>query len=568
MILGLLVTNLAIAKKIELSFDSNLVVISGETGAGKTIIMNAIGIACGANASQELIRTGEKSALIEVSFTLNNTPKAIGILQRLSLYDKEEMLIISRLISKNRTRNTINGHLILSKELKEVGRTLVDLHGQYEAQSLLDVNNHIKLLDKFGGRGMSEIREKVVAEISRFNEIKNTLTELEDTDRKYKEERDFINFEISELEGANLIEGEEEELREEEKILSNAKELSDLLKMSQDLINNDEGTSIFKLFSLLRNNIEKATEITEKIKYISDSIEKMQTELKEINRDISNFNMSIIYDPERLIYIEDRLALISKLKMKYRKSILELIEYLRQLKDKVSSFNSVTDKIDNLKKEEDKLLKMIGFDALELSLKRKEVAEQFRERVISELRDLAMENADFKVDFEAVGDNEGVLIDGKKVKLFSDGIDSVQFIIKTNPGDDFKPLTSIASGGEISRVMLAIKTVLAEVDEIPVLAFDEVDAGIGGKTGEKIGEKLLEISKYRQIICITHLPQIASLPGQHFVVEKNIKNNETFLTVRELNEYERIGEIARMISGTSVTDTTIKQARELMRRWV
>jgi DNA repair protein RecN (Recombination protein N) len=568
MILGLLVTNLAIAKKIELSFDSNLVVISGETGAGKTIIMNAIGIACGANASQELIRTGEKSALIEASFTLNNTPKAIGILQRLSLYDKEEMLIISRLISKNRTRNTINGHLILSKELKEVGRTLVDLHGQYEAQSLLDVNNHIKLLDKFGGRGISEIREKVVAEISRFNEIKNTLTELEDTDRKYKEERDFINFEISELEGANLIEGEEEELENEEKILSNAKELSDLLKISQDLINNDEGTSIFKLFSLLRNNIEKATEITEKIKYISDSIEKMQTELKEINRDISNFNMSIIYDPERLIYIEDRLALISKLKMKYKKSIPELIEYLRQLKDKVSSFNSVTDKIDNLKKEEDKLLKMIGFDALELSLKRKEVAEQFRERVISELRDLAMENVDFKVDFKAVEDNEGVLIDGKKVKLFSDGIDSVQFIIKTNPGDDFKPLTSIASGGEISRVMLAIKTVLAEVDEIPVLAFDEVDAGIGGKTGEKIGEKLLEISKYRQIICITHLPQIASLPGQHFVVEKNINNNETFLTVRELNEYERIGEIARMISGTNVTDTTIKQARELIGRWV
>lgn len=568
MILGLLVTNLAIAKKIELSFDSNLVVISGETGAGKTIIMNAIGIACGANASQELIRTGEKSALIEASFTLNNTSKAIGILQRLSLYDKEEMLIISRLISKNRTRNTINGHLILSKELKEVGRTLVDLHGQYEAQSLLDVNNHIKLLDKFGGRGISEIREKVVAEISRFNEIKNTLTELEDTDRKYKEERDFINFEISELEGANLIEGEEEELENEEKILSNAKELSDLLKISQDLINNDEGTSIFKLFSLLRNNIEKATEITEKIKYISDSIEKMQTELKEINRDISNFNMSIIYDPERLIYIEDRLALISKLKMKYKKSIPELIEYLRQLKDKVSSFNSVTDKIDNLKKEEDKLLKMIGFDALELSLKRKEVAEQFRERVISELRDLAMENVDFKVDFKAVEDNEGVLIDGKKVKLFSDGIDSVQFIIKTNPGDDFKPLTSIASGGEISRVMLAIKTVLAEVDEIPVLAFDEVDAGIGGKTGEKIGEKLLEISKYRQIICITHLPQIASLPGQHFVVEKNINNNETFLTVRELNEYERIGEIARMISGTNVTDTTIKQARELIGRWV
>jgi DNA repair protein RecN (Recombination protein N) len=568
MIVGLLVTNFAIAKKIEVSFNNNLVIISGETGAGKTIIMNAIGIICGGYVSQDLIRTGEENALIEASFTLNNALKTIDMLKRLSLYDGEEMLIISRSISKNRTRNSINGHIVLSKELREIGRALVDLHGQYEAQSLLDVNNHIKLLDKFGGNEISEIRNKVITEISRFNEIKNKLTELEDTDRKYKEERDFINFEISELESAHLIEGEEEELESEGRILANSKELADLLKISQDLINNDEGISIFKLFSMLRNNIEKATVITEKIKYIAESIEKMQTELKEINRDISKFGMSIIYDPDRLVYIEDRLALLSKLKMKYRKSIPELVAYLGQLKDKVGSFNSIADTIDELRKEKKELLKLIDVDASSLSLKRKEVAEQFRKSVVNELKDLAMENADFKVDFTVVEDDEGILADGRKVKLFSDGIDSVQFIIKTNPGENFKPLGSIASGGEISRVMLAIKTVLAQVDDIPILAFDEVDAGIGGKTGEKVAEKLLEISKYRQVICITHLPQIASLPGEHFVVEKTIDNNETFLSVRKLNEHERVSEIARMISGTNVTDTTIKQAKELIGRWV
>lgn len=567
MILGLLITNFAIAKKVELSFDSNLVLISGETGVGKTIIMNAIGVACGANVSQDFIRTGEESASIEASFALNNARRTIEALQRLSLYDGEEVVIISRSISRSRARNTINGHLTLARELKEIGRTLIDMHGQHEVQSLLDITNHLKLLDKFGGKEISEVREKVVAEIFRLKEIKKKLFDLKEQDRKYKEERDFINFEIRELESADLKEVEVEELEEEEKILSNSKELNDLLKTAQSLIYDEDKMSIFKLFSLLHSNMEKAAAITEKVKYVAEAIEKLQTELKEINRDISNFGINVVYDPERLSYVEDRLALLSKLKIKYRKSVSELIEYLVNLKEKVSSFNSVTETIENLKKEEDELLKLLEFDTAKLSSMRKEVARDFKERVISELKDLAMDNSDFEVNFETVEDSDGIMVDSKTIKLFSDGIDLVQFLIKTNPGEDFKPLVSIASGGEISRVMLAIKTVLAEVDEIPVLAFDEVDAGIGGKTGEKIAEKLLEISKYRQVICITHLPQIASLPGQHFVVEKNIHNNETFLTIRELNDYERTNEIARMISGTNVTETTIKQAQELIRRW-
>lgn len=567
MILGLLINNLAIAKKVELSFDSNLVVISGETGAGKTIIMNAIGIACGATISQDLIRSKEENALVEASFTINSS-RIIDALEHFSLYDGEESVILSRVISRNRTRNTVNGHLISSKELKEIGRTLIDMHGQHEVQSLLDVDNHIKLLDKFGGQKLLAVREKLVSEILYFRDIKKQLQELREDDRKYREERDFINFEISELESANLREGEEEELKEEEKILLNAKELNDLLKTSQSLIYDEENPSLSKLLSLLHGNIEKASEITDKIKYISEALDRMQTDLKEINRDISNFNLSIIYDPQRLSFIEDRLALLSKLKMKYKKSIGEVIEYLNNLKEKVFSFNSVADSIENLEKEHSELIKIIQEDSSLLSLIRKEVSGKFRELVLQELKDLAMENSDFEVNFGRSEDNEGIEIDGRKVKLYNDGIDTVQFLIKTNPGEDFKPLASIASGGEISRVMLAIKKVLAEIDEIHVLAFDEVDAGIGGKTGEKIAEKLLEISKYRQVICITHLPQIASLPGQHFVVDKKIDKEETFLEIRSINEYEKINEIARMISGSNVTETTIKQAQELIRRWI
>jgi DNA repair protein RecN (Recombination protein N) len=567
MILGLLINNLAIAKKVELSFDSNLVVISGETGAGKTIIMNAIGIACGATISQDLIRSREENALVEASFTINS-PRIIDALEHFSLYDGEESVILSRVISRNRTRNTVNGHLISSKELKEIGRTLIDMHGQHEVQSLLDIGNHIKLLDKFGGQKLLAVREKLVSEILYFRDIKKQLQELREDDRKYREERDFINFEISELESANLREGEEEELEEEEKILLNAKELNDLLKISQSLIYDEENPSLSKLLSLLHGNIEKASEITDKIKYISEALDRMQTDFKEINRDISNFNLSIIYDPQRLSFIEDRLALLSKLKMKYKKSIGEVIEYLNNLKEKVFSFNSVADSIENLEKEHSELIKIIQEDSSLLSLIRKEVSSKFRELVLQELKDLAMENSDFEVNFGRSEDNEGIDIDGRKVKLYNDGIDTVQFLIKTNPGEDFKPLASIASGGEISRVMLAIKKVLAEIDEIHVLAFDEVDAGIGGKIGEKIAEKLLEISKYRQVICITHLPQIASLPGQHFVVDKKIDKEETFLEIRSINEYEKINEIARMISGSNVTETTIKQAQELIRRWI
>ncbi len=567
MLLGLYISNLAIAKKTELNFSNNLVIISGETGAGKTIIMNSLGIVCGTNANSDLIRNGQESATVEASFTLNDSKKALETLEKFSLYDGEDIVVISRTIAKSRGKSVVNGHITSVKELSEIGRTLVDMHGQHEIQSLLNPDTHLMFIDAFGGKETSELKVKVISEIARYKEIKKIKRGLEEFDRKYIEERDFINFEIAELEETNLRKNEEEELREEEKILSNLKEVVEIVNNAENLISLSEDYSLLKQMSTLIGFLSRGSQIAERLVPLTTQAENMQIELKEIARDLSSFSGSLVWEPDRLNIIEERLSVISKIKLKYKKKVDELIIYLSELKDKVKSFNSLKEQIDELQEEEGTILKEINRDVELLSTKRKETALIFSSLVIKQLKELAMENADFEVRFKTIEDNDGIEFDGKLVKLFSDGVDYAEFLIKTNPGDDCKPLASIASGGELSRTMLAIKYVIASIDEIPILAFDEVDAGIGGKTGEKVAEKLLEISKYRQVICITHLPQIASLPGEHFVVEKIIDGGETFLKVNKLGEYERINEIARMISGTGVTDTTIKQSKELLERW-
>lgn len=566
MLLGLIIRNLAIAKNIELSFNNNLIIITGETGAGKTIIMNAIGVACGGNASADIIRTGEEFATVEASFYIGKNERIKALLESFSLYDGEDVLVISRTISKTKSKVIINGHLVSLKQLSEIGRSLIDMHGQHEIQSLLDKSTHLTYLDKFGGEKILKLKEQVIEDIIEFRQLIRAIKDLEEKDKKFREERDFINYEIAELEKANLKEGEEEELESEYKLLSNAKELINTLEDVQEILSSGEFSAVKSLGHAI-NFLQKAGEYSNEIKNIKDRLESNLIDIKEISREIGNFLSNLLIDPERLSYLENRLDEIGKLKLKYRKSISELIDYLQELKASVRSFNEITDEISELYKKKDMLEEKLKKEVLELSKLRSEVAKEFETHIEEEFKDLAMENAKFLVSLKSTEDPEGIEIEGKKYKLFNDGIDMCEFLISPNPPHDFKPLANIASGGELSRVMLAIKYVIAKVDDIPVLAFDEVDAGIGGKTGEKVAEKLLEISKYRQVICITHLPQIASLPSEHFTVEKIVKDNETILNVKRLSEFERINEIARMISGTNITETTIKQAKELMGRW-
>ncbi len=568
MLAGLLLTDFAIAKKTEIAFSSNLVLITGETGAGKTIIMRAISAACGSAINNNVIRTGSEKAQIEASFTLNDSQRGRQILEKYDLLDEENIVILTRTVYNNRTRAGINGHFVSVKALGELGSTLIDMLGQHAVQSLLNKDNHIHILDRFGGKELLVLSEQVRHEVLTLKEITAEITELTEKDRKYKEERDFIDFEIAELDKANLVEGETEELQKKEKILANAQELSDLILESHSIISQNEGGSILDLLDKLLFNISKASKIAPSLLTSLERIESLRAEIKDMDMELVDFSGENLRDPEELSEIEERLSLLSTLTMKYRRNVSELISYFNELKGKAGLFNSLSDKIDNLQKKKKIIFGKLKIDASNLSKMRYNAAEKFRKQVVKELKDLAMENADFKVYIESIEDKNGISIDGKKVKIFSSGIDSVKFLIAPNVGEDFKDLASIASGGELSRIMLAIKRVIANIDEIPTLAFDEVDAGIGGKTGEKVAEKLLEISHFRQVICITHLPQIASLPGEHFVVEKEVKNKETFLNVKKLTDDERVNEIARMISGSNITETTINQAKELLRRWI
>jgi DNA repair protein RecN (Recombination protein N) len=568
MLVGILLTNFAIAKKIELSFNSNLVLITGETGTGKTIIMKGLSAACGGSVSSEVIRSNSEKAQVEASFTLSNTEKTREILKEFDLLDDDSVVILTRTIFKNRTKAGLNGHFVPIKILEKVGRSLIDMHGQHEVQSLLNVENHINILDRFGGKDLIFLRDKVGKEVQELKSLNSKIAELKEQDRKYREERDFINFEIEELKKADLRKDEEEELKKEERVLSNSQELTRLINESRILISQSENRSILDLLDELLGDIEKASIISDNFSGIAQRIETLRSEISDIDRELSDFSEDNLFDPVRLNEIEERLSFISTLKMKYRKSVPELIDYLAELEERSNSFSSLNNQIEFLENKRTALLGELKDDVLLLSEERKRVAESFRKSVLLELKDLAMENADFKVSIRNIEDSNGIKIEDKIFKLFSYGIDSVRFMIAPNPGEGFKDLASIASGGELSRVMLAIKKVIAAVDEIPTLAFDEVDAGIGGKTGEKVAEKLLEISKFRQVICITHLPQIASLPGEHLVIEKEVKGKETFLTVRKLGEKGRINEIARMISGSNITETTLKQAEELLRRWV
>ena len=566
MLLGLLINNLAIAKRIELNFDSNLVVITGETGAGKTIIMNAIGLACGSQGNADMIRTGCESATVEASFYIGENTKAKQILESYSVYDGEDAVVISRTLSKSRGKILLNGHIVSIKQLQEVGKTLIDMHGQHEVQSLLDRSTHLFYLDKFGGETLISLKEKVSNEISEYKELRKRIEELKEKDRKLKEESDLINYEISELERANLRDGEEEELEQEYNLLSNMKELLETLENVQSSLQESD-FSVIKLFSSVVSSLNKISSYASELKKFNERADAILIDLKELSRDIGDYASTLSLDPERLSFVENRLDEIGKLKFKYKKSVKELIDYLDSLRNSVRAVYETSDQIIALEREENTLSEQLKEDAITLSHLREEIAKQFEEAVEAELKDLAMENAKFFVSINQVEDPDGIEIEGKKVKLFSDGIDSCEFLISPNPPHDFKPLVSIASGGELSRVMLAIKHVIAKVDEIPVLAFDEVDSGIGGKVGEKVAQKLYEISQFRQVICITHLPQIASLPAEHFLVEKVVEGDETFLNVKKLNEYERITEIARMISGTNITETTIKQSKELLGGW-
>ncbi|MCG0274994.1 MAG: DNA repair protein RecN [Thermosediminibacteraceae bacterium] len=566
MLLKLVVKNFALIDDVEIEFKKGLNVLTGETGAGKSIIIDAIGLILGERASSEYIRSGKESSVIEAIFQYDNETIS-GILRELGIEEEDNLLIISRKITeqgKNFCR--INGVSVPVSTLKHIGKYLVDIHGQHQHQSLLNSERHLELLDLLGGSEIEERKNKVKILYKNIVDTTHQLKALAKTREEFLKYKDQLQFEVDELEKAELKPGEDVQLEEELEILEHSEKILRALNFSLfTLYEGDENNAsvIDNLFKVI-NALEDVADYFKPIKQFVDSLKNILYELEDVVSGIRESAKSVDFDPVRLDEINARLALLNRLKSKYNKSIEELIKYKEQAASKLDEALNIDDEIKKLESSLTKLKQDYVSHSIKLHELRKKVAASFEENISKELSDLGMKGIKFSVDFKWTKAEEGVEIDNKIFKMNENGLDTVEFLISTNPGEPLKPLAKIVSGGEASRIMLALKSILAKIDNIPCLIFDEIDAGIGGRISQVVGEKLSRIARDHQVLCVTHSPQIASLGDAHFCISKIVDKNKTYTVVREVKGEERIKELARMLGGAEITRNTLAHAREML----
>lgn len=543
MLKELRIKNLAIIDDLTVRFEAGLNVLTGETGAGKSIIVDALSLALGSRAQSDLVRSGEKEAIVQAYFEVegDNIPD-LGI-------DISEGLIMRRSVSSiGKSKAYLNDTMVSLQSLAEVGKSLVDIHGQHEHQSLMDIDKHGILLDSYGK--LHEDREAVG---SLYSKVQALGKEKDDLKQKVKERAyrlDLLRFQINEIEAASLKHDEKKALIEEKTILSNLSRLKESTEAVYSKLYDSEGSCTEKLSSV----INKMKEMSSIDQGITDTLNLLESALPFIeDAAISLRSLKDKYDlePERLAGVEERLELIKGLERKYGEGIETIIKYRDEAENELKGLELTDERLDlledELREKEDILLK----SALSLSEKRRKVAKKIEELIEKELKELAFRNVEFRIDIKQ-----------ESIITFT-GLDRVEFMFSANPGEQPRPLSKIASGGELSRVMLALKNILAGVDNLPVLIFDEVDAGIGGRTAESVGKRLKKISNNHQVICTTHLPQIASLGDFHLKIEKKQRDERVYVAVKELSGRERMDEIARMLSG-KITDISLKHAQELL----
>ena len=569
MIEELYISNVALIDELQLECSSGLNIFTGETGAGKSVILNAVGLALGERSTAGIVRDGATNAKIQIAIALPpDHPVWDGFndSEFADALDAEETLVLSRQINASgRSRCHTNGQLVSLTFLSAIGDLLVDIHGQHAHQSLFRSETHLDLLDTFGKH------EALKAEVSKkYDELRTAQAQLADfsqTLRAAMQEKDLLEFQLEELEEAQLQEGEEEDLINERHLLSNAETLFESAnQLYEQLYGGDlSESSTLDGLKIASRTISKLCELDGSLSELNGRFESTVYELEDIAYQIRDYRDKIEFNPHRLSEVEERLDLIHRLKRKYGDSISDILAYQAQASQKLEDLQFGSERIEELKEQIHLVTQDAQKLAIELSEKRKETATQLEGLIEHELQTLGMEKAIFQVLVSPIESAGGPLeIEGKRYELRADGMDEIEFFISPNVGSEPKPLAKIASGGEISRVMLALKTVLAQVDLIPTMIFDEIDAGIGGRTADIVGQKLKELSRFRQVFCITHLPQIARFADQHFRVEKSVEGDRTTITAKLLTREERVEEVARMHGGEA-TVTTLAHARELLK---
>ena len=557
------IKNFAIIDQLRVEFAPGLNVFTGETGAGKSIVVDALNLALGERASADLIRTGCQEAVVEAAFELNGrgTKEIVSLLsdQGIEAISGEDLIVRRVLSSSGKNKVYINGSLANLTTLSALGANLADIHGQHEHQSLLALDRQMDMLDSFGG--LESLREAVSQAYYRLLDIRKELAALETGERDRAQREDMLRFQKNEIEAAMLKPGEDAELANEQKVLANSEKLAGLAAMVDETLYAADASVLSHLKKAV-NGLREIAEIDNRLSGPAQLCESGRAQIEEAAREVSSYRESVEFDPKRLEEIGDRLDLIQKLKKKYGGTIDEIIQFGTQATVDLERMERSTEEIERLKSEIQAIKFGLTDKAEELTKKRGAAARDLEKKVEAELGHLGMKKTVFsvKITQEPGGDT----LDGHK--LGPRGADRVEFLISPNPGEEPKPLAKTASGGELSRIMLALKTILIEGDEIPTLVFDEVDAGIGGAVAEEVGKKLKRIAAKHQVFCITHLPQIASMATSHYGVAKSIKKDRTSTEVRLLDAQERVDEIARMLGGKTITDATIKHAEEMIGR--
>lgn len=557
MLRTLSIRNFAIIDRLDLEFAEGFNVLTGETGAGKSIIMDALNLILGGRAGMEMVRTGTEKAVIDAVFDLTRSPDVQQFATDQGFEVEDNLLFLTREVhASGKSSCRVMGRPATVAQLRDIGDGLVDLHGQHEHQSLLATARHIDMLDEWGGKEIHSLRTETAQCYHALQALQREREALERDARERTHLLDLYGFQVKEIEDAQLTIEEEETLEQDHRRMANAHRLAESAAAATTLLTgSSEGQSVLDSVARVIRILEDAAQLDNTLSPSLEAIRNASYELIEAERDLTRYQDEIEFDPERLTVLEERRELLHTLKRKYGDTVEEILQYAAQTAEKRDSLTHSEERGTQLESEIAKTQKQLRSLCTALSKQRRQYAERFQQITQSELLDLGMEKTRFAVSQEPI-------------EPTTRGADKVEFLIATNPGDPLRPLTKIASGGEISRVMLAIKSAMARREALPTMVFDEIDVGVGGRTASVIAEKMRSLSLHTQILCITHLAQIACQGTHHFYIEKQTQGEAVRVQVVPLSEEERVTEIARMVGGNNITDTVLQHAREMLKREV
>lgn len=564
MLIELSIKHFAIIDELTVPFEKGLTVLTGETGAGKSIIIDAIGLLLGGRGSSEYVRYGEKRAELEGLFIVDDNHRAVKKANELGIDVSDQMFILRRdMTAQGKSICRINGKLVTIAILREIGQSLVDIHGQHEHQALMQPEHHKAMLDGFVRQNINQTKSDYQKLYKQALQLQKQIDQLSDNEQEMAQKVDLYQYQLAEIEEAKLEPNEDEELFEERHKLSHSEKLFSLLQDSYQSLYG-EGRGLDFLSNAI-THLEEAVTIDKDLKDLHESTSNSFFLLEEAAFTLRDKMDSIEFDPARLEFVESRLHDLQRLKRKYGSTVEEILEYASRVEEDLDLIVHKDDRISKLQEELQTLWNDLFVEAKSLTELRKSAAAQLTTEILKQLRSLYMEKTTFEVKVErrSIG-KVAPLIDGEKIPFGEDGIDMIEFYLSTNPGEPLKPLAKVASGGEISRIMLAIKSIFSNQEGITSVIFDEVDTGVSGRVAQAIAEKIHGISIGSQVLCITHLPQVAAMADTHLYITKQEDNNRVKTSVTPLTRNEKVNEIARMISGVEVTDLTKQHAEELL----